>query len=321
MIKKSTLGMTLIEISIALMIASMMSIALFSFLRNTTKVSQTVDAVLDYTEAIPLAYDQLERDISAIYAPDVLYERKPPSQSKKKGAAGKKGAPATPPAQAAQTPSASSSDTEPKPIAFYSKIEGKRLLTMSFITTTRLVGFRRKDPYRMQVLYRTMPDENSPELLKLVRQQSPDIRLPLKKFEEGVPSFTLMRRIKTCSMRLLAPKIKPKQKTPPKDKSTTPPAGQQGPQKGPQKNQPPAQATANKSPADQKAKEKEEEKKLNVADAWIPAQMKKELNVLIPAYVEIEGIFVDGTGARERPFKFVYKIQSFEEHADRMRNR
>ncbi len=305
-LKAVALGMTLIEISIGLMIASMMSVMLFRFLRQTTKVSQTVEATLDYTDIIPLAYDQLERDITAIYVPDALYEKKPAG---KKGAAagtvttGKSAAAGSAAGKTAEAPAKPpEEDQEPRPTAFYCELKDKRFLTLSFITTNRLVSFKQQDPYRMQILYRTVPDEQHEGLLKLVRQQSSDIRLPLKKFEEGaVPAFTLMRGIKSCSLHLFSPQIKKSQKA---LKSASEATEQQMAQ----------QAT-------EETKERQEEKKLEKLDAWIPDEMKKKLGVYIPAYIEIEGIFEDATRLQEKPFKFVYKIHSFEEHADRMKQR
>lgn len=278
-------GISFIEITIGLFISSILSIFLFQFFGQITKTSKTLNNSLEYITTMPTVFDQLERDISGIYVPEILYEPKKKRKAPKDLADGAKQS------QQAIENGEKKEGEEIRPIAFFCETKNNQFMVLSFITTYHLPRFKQADPEKTLVVYRLIPDKDYPDSFALIRQQATDILLPLKKFEDGsVPEYMLLRRIHRFKVSLIAPE---KEKTQEKAQKTEQPA-------------------ASKSSKLNKSKTVEE-------FSWTPDEVKKKLGVLIPSYIEIEGTYADGSGKQQRDFKFAFKVYTFADHAERMR--
>jgi len=283
-------GISFVEITLGLFISSMLSVFLFQFFGQITKTSKTIGASLEYVTTIPTVFDQLERDITGIYVPEILYEpkkkRKVPKAIDAKGKKVKQ-SPTPEAVEEKETP-------EVRPIAFFCESKNNQFMLLSFITTNHLPRFKQKDPERILVVYRLIPDKEYPDSFALVRQQSTDILMPLKKFEENaVVEYMLLRRIKRFKVTLV---------TPEKEKS-------------PSKAQNPGQPVV----AEKGASAKTEKPKITSEFSWTPDEAKKKMGVFIPSYIGIEGAYADSSGKQMREFKFVFKLYTFADHAERMR--
>ncbi|HBY05421.1 MAG: hypothetical protein UV38_C0003G0099 [candidate division TM6 bacterium GW2011_GWE2_42_60] len=282
-------GISFVEITLGLFISSMLSVFLFQFFGQITKTSKTIGASLEYVTTIPTVFDQLERDITGIYVPEILYEpmkkREAPQTIDAQGKKIKQ-SPAPEAIEEKEAP-------EVRPIAFFCESKNNQFMLLSFITTNHLPRFKQRDPERILVVYRLIPDKEYPDSFALVRQQTTDILMPLKKFEENaVVEYTLLRRIKRFKVTLVTPE---KEKKPVK-----------------------AQNQGQPVIAEEGKLAKMEKPKITSEFSWTPDEAKKKMGVLIPSYIGIEGAYADSSGKQMREFKFVFKLYTFAHHADRM---
>ncbi len=289
---KKTSGFSLIELVIAMTIASMLSLLLFGFVRQMAKVGIRTAAAVDYGLALTVVHSQLERDLMAMVVPEsafASYKRafKKEKEEKDKAAAVEKKTEEEP------TPKEEKEEkrTREIPPPFLAKFRDNRLELLFFVTTNRMPRHKIFVPYNTRVVYQLLP-ETEPGLFKLVRAESSDIRRPIEDFTSGdVQSHLLISRIKSLTMKFFVPE-EPKQE--PKKES-------------PEKAGEPAEAVEKKEEQPKKP-EKIVYKELT---AWDPAVLKKA-PYMIPAYIEISGVRVDNDGRGDRSFTFAYKIPVFE---------
>lgn len=285
-------GFSLIELVIAMMIASMLSLLLFGFVRQMAKVGIRTAAAVDYGLALTVAYGQLERDLMAMVVPEAAfasYKRafKKEKEEKDKAAAAEKKTEEEP----APKEEKEEKRTREIPPPFLAKFRDNRLELLFFVTTNRMPRHKVFVPYNTRVVYQLLP-ETEPGLFKLVRAESSDIRRPIEDFTNGdVQSHVLLSRIKSLSMKFFVPE-EPKQE--PKKESE-------------EKKNPEPEKTEKKEESQQKPEPKIVYKEVT---AWDPVALKKA-PYMIPAYVELSGVRADNDGTGDRSFTFAYKIPVF----------
>lgn len=250
-------GFSLLEMIFYLFLASILSLMLFNFLNQITKLSKVVGELTDYTDQMTSAYDQLDRDFSAIFVPPSYAEKMTEKNIKDTSA------------QAPQTGA---------PFACL-VTEGQRAI-ISMITTTHLPRYRAWAPAPTLVVYRIVP-ECKGRFLQLIRYETSNLLTPLADFEkDAVPGFTLIEHIQDLKIKLFAPDVE-------KKKAET--------------SQP------------QSAKETQQSKqKQRLFNSWDPEAVTRETGLFIPAFIELEGIWIDPSRNHARSFRFFFKILSFD---------
>jgi len=154
-------GFSLIEILVAVMISSMLSLVLYRSLAQTqSMVRQVTELIEDTSDLIPL-YTQLEKDLAGSLVMD-----------EKSTSTAQEGAPQKPAAD--QGPRASGPNKEKQKLFFQGKQEGGHFGSLTFLTTTAFTVFDEIAPPLLTVTYRLeqQQDTASPRF-RLVREQAP----------------------------------------------------------------------------------------------------------------------------------------------------
>ena len=74
LIQQNKSGFSLLELIIAIAISALLSIALYQAFEQTRKSVVGIDRVIESDEALLLFYDQLDKDISAIFVPKIIFD-------------------------------------------------------------------------------------------------------------------------------------------------------------------------------------------------------------------------------------------------------
>lgn len=190
-----TPGMTLIEMVIALAIASLLSLLLFQSFNQSQKTTWSLDALLDYSATVPTMYNQLDKDISTIFVPEQVFRELIEEQKKGKNKE--------------QEKQKNTEEKETKKIEKFKNIfvvakKDKNVDFFSFLSTHSLSLFNEPVPNSVRVLYRLTPARNG--LFSLMRQESIKLDFPLEKFKsEKIREYALMHGIKEFSIQLMIP--------------------------------------------------------------------------------------------------------------------
>lgn len=277
-------GFTLIELAIALVIASILSIMVFGFVRQSARVNARVAAAVDYGLALTIAYNQLERDLMAIMVSESSF-----ASYKRLLKKGQGSTPAQP--ESADKKTDQKADQEEKrkreiPPPFFARARENRLELLFFMTTNRMTRHKVFAPYNSRVVYQLLPDESLPGSFKLVRSESNKLDRPVDDFTKGdVRGHVLLSRIRELSIKLFVPE---EQKT--------------------EQN-----LSGKKSDGKEPEKPAQEPKKIVYKEltSWTPEELKKA-PYLVPAYIQLSGIRAELDGKGARPFTFAFKIPVFE---------
>lgn len=277
MMKQSS-GFSIIELMIALVISSMLTLLLYQSFSQSQRSARNNNSVLDVVTVMPIAYNQLEKDFSTIFVPARVFKDLAQQAQKKNNTSG-----------AAGQPVAESPDKKPKePFKeiFVCTLKEKNLELLSFISTHSLALYNTVLPHAVRVVYRLVPLANRPDLFSLVRQETTKIDMPLAKFkEEKIREYDLMRGVKEIKVELLVPE-KPAEEPQESDK-----------EKKVTKSSPPKQP-----------------KKYKSLTAWQGDSSEGEKpEYLIPAYINVAGIFVDLATDREYPFEWKFAVPVFDD--------
>ncbi len=184
-------GFTIIELIIAITIASMLAIVLFSSFYQTNRTSLDVNNMISFDLRASILQNQLEKDINGAFIPNIetikekVEEKK--QQPEKKGETEKK-------------------ETEQKKIkeeekpqqlekVFYSINKEKNLNELTLITCNPLQVYGQQVPRIARVIYKLK--ENDKNSFKLVRQESLDLN-----YKNAIKSleFELADNIKSLSI-------------------------------------------------------------------------------------------------------------------------
>lgn len=188
-------GFTFIELSISLFLAAVLSLLLYRSLSESQRTVQTINSMVDFAFAAPAAYNQLERDITALFVPERVFKD---LEEKNK-----------------QSATNNNNDKQKKQEPFKNIFVGtagadKNITALSFLSTNSLILYAAVKPRSVRVMYRLVPDADRPGLFTLTRQETVDLETPLAKFSEGsaIRSYDLMRSIKNFTVHYKVPEKK-----------------------------------------------------------------------------------------------------------------
>ncbi|OGB96853.1 hypothetical protein A3F06_00570 [candidate division TM6 bacterium RIFCSPHIGHO2_12_FULL_36_22] len=210
--KNNKPGFTLIEMMIAIVITSILGGILLNIYlqtqRSVSRINETID--LDFEDSI--IYNQLEKDISGIFVPQVFVDdrtsesNKPQQPSATQQAEGSQ--PQAEQPKPAQPPKPKKKLARVKD-ALISSNDGKSMKSLTFITNNPLQVYGESKPRMVRVEYYLEPDTNNKHL-KLFRRES--IEIEMDAFKEANPrAYQIADSIKQFSLEFLAAK-QPKQK-------------------------------------------------------------------------------------------------------------
>jgi len=284
-------GFTLIEVVIAIMLASLISLSLFRLLNQTRRAVTRITNVIDVDMPLIGFASQLEKDVTGMFAPQSSIEAFAKKDKEKTREEEKK-----------KVPFYADKEKEPeplpsKPIEHVFELDAKKgTFFWSFITTGGIQvldseGNITPVPFVRRVAYLLEKDPQRPDLYRMMyRFSGTDLELASFKSAKFKPSYELMGSIKQLSIELTVKEVVQKE-----------------PQEEPKK--------------DQKKPEKPVEKPLiplrSIAlKEWKPDEIWDKYKTLIPAYVKLSGIRLDATGA-EYPFEMVHKVYAYSPYVEK----
>lgn len=279
---KQTRGFTLIELSIALVISSMLTLLLYESFSQAQRSARNSNSLMDAAMVMPVVYNQLEKDFTAMFVPERVFKDLA-EKSKKKDA--------SQPAPQAEGADKEKKKQEPFKDIFLYTTQEKIFERMSFISTHSLALYDTVVPHAVRVLYHLEPLADKPGLFSLVRQETTKLDMPLAKFkEEKVRAYDLMRSVKNLKLEFLVPEKEPEE---------------------------PAQ----EGKEQKKASQPQAPKKYRTLTTWAGdgGEGEKKPEYLIPAYINVSGIFVDPSTDREYPFEWKFPVPVFDDVALRLK--
>jgi prepilin-type N-terminal cleavage/methylation domain-containing protein len=276
-------GFSLIELVVALLISSLLTLSLFQLLQQTRKAVRRITNVIAIDEPFIALYNQLEKDITGMFAPNSSVEAYREKDKKEKAEKDEK--------KAEKKEEKSQEKPEPKkelkPIKDVFVLDAKKeQIFWSFITTGGLQvldseGTIVPQPALKRVVYMLEKDPQRPDVYRFMYRFSA-LNLDLNAFKgaDFTPSYELISGIKRLEIELTLFEIPEKTEAAPPGKKEQP---------APEKKQPLKPATVKE---------------------WQEEEIWKKYKTLIPAYVKIKGDIADATGV-EYPFEFMFKVYAY----------
>lgn len=187
LIPKNKTGFTLIEITVALLIGSLLSVSLYQVFQNIQKSVMRMNSVIDLDSPVIAFYNQLEQDSLGIFTP-----RNKPEEKKQQAL----GAPGAPGVQGAQQAKPEKQEKKIENIFVSNNKSGQ--VSFNFITTG---GFKLIDSngnyipasYNKRVLYSLEPDKIRQNLFVLMYGQAESLESGELK---NIQKYELARNIK-----------------------------------------------------------------------------------------------------------------------------
>lgn len=189
-------GFSLIEIMIALVISSFLTLTLYQIFGTLSKGVSRLERIMERSIPLSVAYSQLERDCAGItlIVRRIKQEKVPAPQ----GPSSEKEGPRAPIAQ--------EEDKEEGDVLFEYKQENGMMQSWTFISTNPLALYESVSPRLVRIRYRIKPDAHTEGLYCLERQESP--QLPLKLFEEQkIRAYEVLPALRTLTVRFLIPEV------------------------------------------------------------------------------------------------------------------
>lgn len=301
---KHAAGFTLIEITIALLISSMLTLLLYQSFSQAQRSARNSSSVLDAVVMMPIVYNQLEKDFSTIFVPERVFKDLE-EKSKKKDGSPQAGMQAAPQVNGADT---DKKKKEPFKDIFVGAVKEKKLELMSFISTHSLALYDTVVPHAVRVVYRLVPLIDNPTLFSLVRQETTKLDMPLAKFKEDkVREYDLMRGVKDFKVEFLVPE---------KEKESDFAKAEFILSK--------VEGTDRESDIGKEQKKEKKPKtppKYITLETWAAegAEGDKKTEYLIPAYINVSGVFVDPITERDYPFEWKFSVPVFDDVALRVK--
>lgn len=269
-------GFSLAELMVAVLLASLLSLSLFQLLSQTRRIVRRIVHVIEVDEPLVAFYQQLQKDVTGMFAPQSSIEfyaaaDKKAEEAKKATQAGK-----TPPPQKTEAPK--EQEVPIKPVMVVEK--SGDAFYWSFITTGALQLLNPEgsvDPtsFLRRVSYVLEPDPQRPHLRRLMYRFSKDkLQAQELKGAAFAPSYELLPGIKDIAFEFTLFELEEKKE------------GAQQPQAKPA---PP---------------------KISVVKEWNEEEVWKKSKALIPAYIKISGTVVD-VANREYPFELFMKVPAY----------
>ena len=166
--KHVTQGLSLIEISIALFISSLLMLSLYQAFNNAQRTSQAISATLIAETDFSSAYHQLEKDIATIFVPEQVFIELAKKSSEKN--------------------ETEKQQKEGLKDIFIATHKEKNMDMLSFFSTSCLPRYNTATPYAVRIVYRLVQQEN--ELYKLTRQNLLSLKCRLKKLQNQCVHMT-----------------------------------------------------------------------------------------------------------------------------------
>ena len=167
-------GFSLLELVIALLISSMMALALYQTFHQTQKTVMHVDAFIQRNVFVTLLYNQLDKDISSIFVPHSAYSQESSKKSDKKN-----------------------EEKASLEKIIYAQSEQGHLKELSFITTSALIGYNEIAQRLIRVTYVLKSEAN--DLFTLMRTESTQLEYGPEK-PLNVNSYVIAEHIKNFSI-------------------------------------------------------------------------------------------------------------------------
>ncbi len=158
----ASLGFTLIEIVIGIMLSSIVSLVLYNMLNQTTRVVENVTSYTNLDNKIAVLYNQIDKTISAAFLPRIEEVRSTLSTETvtviKTNKTGK--------------PENKEEKKQKVEKIFYSENDGANLKLLTFLSTGAVRGYDESGGNITRVVYRLVKDEQNPGFFKLLIQQN-----------------------------------------------------------------------------------------------------------------------------------------------------
>ena len=270
-------GFSLLELVLALFMASLLSLSLFQLIKNVRGRLNDITNVIEVDVPFMSFYSQIEKDVLAMFTPrssllmHVEKSQAPPEKEQKQG--DKEPAP-----KPEQKPKA-------KGITPVFSLEGKKdsffwsFITSGGVAMLESTGSLSPMPLTRRVAYVLLPDPQRPGTMRLMyRFSSKELSVDAFKKSDFSPSYELISGIKDLEIECTLIEYV--------EKST-----QEGEEEGKQ--------------PDQQAK-----KGITVIKEWNEEEIWEKYKSLIPAYVKLKGTVADPSGI-EYPFEFLFKVVAY----------
>ncbi len=275
---KMTYGFSLVEMVVAMLIGSMISLLLFQSLGQFSKAAQSVDHIATIQTDKALLDRQWDRDFSGMFAPlkktaSTNQEGKDKEQTQ---------APKPPALTAAEQQKNQKEEEKYHADPFTYTVDQHGMVTMiSCITSNPALMYGNLLPRMVRVVYQLVPDAYEQGYFMMKRQQSDDLELAsFTKKDSSIRAYQLVSNIKKVTLEAWVEKI-PKQ-------------------------QPAQSSQASPGQAKDTKKEKKEEQKRSYIlwQEWKnmnDEEKKKYEMVLLPTFIKIVVTFIEKikNGTRE----------------------
>ena len=287
-------GFTIIEVVIAIFLASLISLSLFQLLNQVRRAVKRITNVIDVDMPLIGFYNQVEKDVTGMFAPFSSMEV---FINKDKEAAKQKEREKIP-----FMPDKKDAPLVSKPIenVFELEVKGTSFF-WSFITTGGIQvldaeGNVAPVPFVRRVAYVLESDPQQEGLYRLMYRFS-GTNLELKDFQSAdfTPSYELVNGIKQLGIEVTVLQVVEKEVKPDDKKGDKKDAKKEAPKK-PQKEVISTRTVTIKE--------------------WKPEEIWEKYKTLIPAYVKLSGTRVDVSGI-EYPFEIVNKVYAYSPYVEK----
>lgn len=198
---------TLIEVVVAMVIASMLGIILFQVLNQVSGSVRTVEGMTSSVFNVVGFYDRFERDVCCAFIPEMgdpervmqaiqKQVKKLDALAQQKGGGQKLPDPAGKP-----PPPVTLKNVQVKKV-FICENKGDNMALFSFITCNPLQVYGQSKPRIARIIYTLVDDPRTPGTKKLLRQESPQLGFD---GAQQARTYVLLRNIKSLRLEFLAP--------------------------------------------------------------------------------------------------------------------
>ncbi len=285
-------GFSLIEVVLAIFLASLISISLFQMLNQATRAVKRITNIIRVDMPLIGFYNQVEKDVTGMFAPFSSIEV---FAQKDKAAAQEKEREKFP----MQRKKTEEEPVVSKPIEHVFELNAKQdNFFWSFITTGGIQvldadGNITPVPFVRRVAYLLERDPERPDRYRLMyRFSGTDLELGPFKAASFAPSYELMSGIKQLSIELSVLEVVEKEP----EKKAADKKGKKEPEKAAKKAVVPSRT-------------------ITIKD-WNAEEMWNKYKTLIPSYVKLSGIRVDPIGV-EYPFEIVCKVYAYNPYVEK----
>lgn len=269
-------GFTLIELIIALFIASMVTITLYQLTSQTQKAVKNIISIVDVDVPLLAFYSQLERDVTGMFTPlSTQKANKPGAEPPKSPGPQEKPPEQKSPEMADEKPTEKKEEKKVEQVFFLEEKEGQ--IICSFITTAAIQKFDKNgpintEPFIRRVAYIFEKDPTKPGLMRLLyRYNTDNLSVDAILKSDFKPNYELANHIKSLSIEVGV--FEPVEKA----------EGQE---------------------------QKSSSAKLT---SWKESEIKDKYKTFIPAFVNVKGIFTNKAGNEEYNFEFMFKVYAYQE--------